>query len=574
MRILMTMFGWQETGGGTILPRQIALDLQQRGHQVMVLYASTQYLEGALPYAVSERCDEGVSLVGIHNWGAIKNVGKTVYIKGNHPEYEVEDPAVWDIFRHYFQSFQPDIVHYHNFYALSMGFTDLPTARGVPSFFTLHNFWLLCPTLYLYYENREICAGINSDGSNCARCTQSDFSGALFLERHRLLRQKCHQDLTRLWVSAPQIQAILEQQGYLPDKIEVIKLGNLRAVALWQDLGQQRSPFRRQVIRFGFMGTLLPVKGIHILVQAVQVLQGDFEVSVYGSCFPQQLEYLREMDYRQRISFEGVFQASDQIAVLSRIDVGIVPSSCYEQAGMAVEEFLAAGIPVIATDRGGLPFYLQPGTGQLVPGDDPMALAAAMQALIDDPDQIRCWQAQIQPPVSFGEYVSAMELRYQEACAHRVPVASAHPERAGTSALKIVLPLGVNTAWQNIFSHFLQTFSSDAPLELVLLPRGMESEAVQVLLVDLMTQAGLDPDAGPELLLLEPIGDPRDLQALFYDVDLLLVSDADSDLLSEAAAAGLCVAAAELPPGWAPVAAPALLADAFITLGLTCFLAV
>jgi glycosyltransferase involved in cell wall biosynthesis len=51
-------------------------------------------------------------------------------------------------------------------------------------------------------------------------------------------------------------------------------------------------------------------------------------------------------------------------------------------------EALAAGIPVVAANHGGLPEIVEHGrTGLLVPPGDPHALAKALRELADDPER-------------------------------------------------------------------------------------------------------------------------------------------------------------------------------------------
>ncbi len=52
-----------------------------------------------------------------------------------------------------------------------------------------------------------------------------------------------------------------------------------------------------------------------------------------------------------------------------------------------VLEALAAGLPMVATNVGGIPEIFGAAADRLVPPGDPAALASAMERLIDHPDE-------------------------------------------------------------------------------------------------------------------------------------------------------------------------------------------
>ena len=65
---------------------------------------------------------------------------------------------------------------------------------------------------------------------------------------------------------------------------------------------------------------------------------------------------------------------------LSRIDVLVVPSIWYENAPLVVYSALAAGVPVVATDLGGLSETIVHGrNGLLFEPGNPAALAAELE---------------------------------------------------------------------------------------------------------------------------------------------------------------------------------------------------
>jgi glycosyltransferase involved in cell wall biosynthesis len=75
--------------------------------------------------------------------------------------------------------------------------------------------------------------------------------------------------------------------------------------------------------------------------------------------------------------------------VLEAFDVAVV-SSDFEGSPLSVMEYMEAGLPVVATAVGGLPQLVHDGVhGVLVPRREPSALAAAIEALVADPERGR-----------------------------------------------------------------------------------------------------------------------------------------------------------------------------------------
>ena len=89
-----------------------------------------------------------------------------------------------------------------------------------------------------------------------------------------------------------------------------------------------------------------------------------------------------------RVGFPGPRTGADLDRTYAAADVMVLASRA-EAYGMVVIEALARGLPVVATDVGGLTEALGQGTaatrpGLLVPPDDPGALGAALRAWLGD----------------------------------------------------------------------------------------------------------------------------------------------------------------------------------------------
>ncbi|MCA1782049.1 MAG: glycosyltransferase family 4 protein [Intrasporangiaceae bacterium] len=155
-------------------------------------------------------------------------------------------------------------------------------------------------------------------------------------------------------------------------------------------------PIREQgPFTVGFVGTLKPWHGVDVLVQAMASLRrerSDLRLLLVGDG-PQATDILATAD-RMDVPVEhtGALAPADVPRHLARMDIACAP---YPATGdvsyfspLKVLEYLAAGVPVIASEIGQLPHLLDAGRcGVLTPPGDADALASAIDDLLADRDR-------------------------------------------------------------------------------------------------------------------------------------------------------------------------------------------
>jgi glycosyltransferase involved in cell wall biosynthesis len=130
-----------------------------------------------------------------------------------------------------------------------------------------------------------------------------------------------------------------------------------------------------------FVGKFANFKGIDVLLKAAaiyeKVLPGVQTVLVgHGELWAEMHALSQELKL-QGIHFLG-HQPQPKVArIYNAADVSIVPSRV-EPFGLVAVEALACGTPVVATNEGGLPDFINDQVGALVPVDDPDSLAEAI----------------------------------------------------------------------------------------------------------------------------------------------------------------------------------------------------
>lgn len=142
----------------------------------------------------------------------------------------------------------------------------------------------------------------------------------------------------------------------------------------------------------GFVGTLKPWHGVDDLVRAfAQLADADARLLLVGDGPERErLEALAAAHgISDRVEMTGAVDPSEVPRLLHRMHVAVAPYPPLEEfyfSPLKVYEYLAAGLPVVATSVGELPRALENGRlGVLVPPGEPDALARALTGLREDP---------------------------------------------------------------------------------------------------------------------------------------------------------------------------------------------
>ncbi|MEZ5850088.1 MAG: glycosyltransferase [Hyphomicrobiaceae bacterium] len=131
----------------------------------------------------------------------------------------------------------------------------------------------------------------------------------------------------------------------------------------------------------GSVGRLTRVKGHDVLVAAAELLPADVLVAIVGDgAEAANLHALASSrGVGERVRFLG--QRDDIAAILPAFDVFCLPSRS-EGLPRSIIEAQACGVPVVATDVGGVSEAICPLSGALVPPEDPAALAVALTEVL------------------------------------------------------------------------------------------------------------------------------------------------------------------------------------------------
>jgi glycosyltransferase involved in cell wall biosynthesis len=170
------------------------------------------------------------------------------------------------------------------------------------------------------------------------------------------------------------------------------RLGDPRAVVIYPSVAVAPQPTRAtwgagDRVRLGTAARLVPVKGVHHLIEALTHLTElniVLDIAGSGPERPRLERLALDAGLADRVHFLGW---RDDLEVLMTSWQIYAQPSLAEGLGISALEAMASGLPVVAGNHGGLPEVVSDGeSGLLVDPRDSHALAAAIRRLVSDPE--------------------------------------------------------------------------------------------------------------------------------------------------------------------------------------------
>jgi glycosyltransferase involved in cell wall biosynthesis len=348
-------------GGAELSVQSLAESLVARGTEVVV--ATTA----------------GQGATGISHFNAVKVVYLPVanlYWPFDHNARSAAQRKLWHILDVYnpvmktrlarlIRRERPTIVHTSNLQGLSVAAWYAARAERVPIVHTLQDYYLTCARCSRYRDGRNCertcwdCLPFLLARKRASACVAGVVGVSRFILDH-------HRDLG-LFVNAT-ISAVIPH---------VSPRGTVHRKA--------NSP--QASLTFGYLGRLVPEKGIELLLDTFAA-RGDkgWELLIAGEAdnkYSRQLQQRHaDLQNRSAIRFLGWVEP---VEFFNQVDVLIVPSRWQEPLARVVQEAYAYGVPVVASNRGGMPEQIEDGViGLLFDPDDPNSLAKAVNRILED----------------------------------------------------------------------------------------------------------------------------------------------------------------------------------------------
>ncbi len=318
-----------------------------------------------------------------------------------------------------------DVMHIVSGYLMGRPVIEAAHEFGIPLVLTLTEYWFLCARLNLIQATGTLCNGPETT-EKCTRCLMED------KRRYRLPSQAAPKLMDWLWpgihktsvtnktmVAVQRRQTILNEalnsvhtvispSQYLIDKFSEYGFDTSRFLYVRQGLADYPNgqpvwqPATDGRLRVGYMGQIKAHKGVDLLVDAILTMRDigkNISLDLWGNDNESPV-YAKALQTRSihdpQIRWNGPYTGSKMWDILAQLDVVVVPSRWHENSPNVILEAHKMGIPVVATNLGGMAELVEHEKDGLVFNiNDANDLRRQLERLIHEPGLIDSLRARI-----------------------------------------------------------------------------------------------------------------------------------------------------------------------------------
>ncbi len=338
LRVLKVIHGYPPyyMAGSEIYTANLCNELSKKINVLIFTRIEDEYKK---PYEINESFENGIKIIRVNKPGRDYTF-RSKYI----------DEEMAKIFEKILLNNKTDIVHIGHLSHLTTLIVKIIKKYNIPIIFTLHDYWMMCIRGQLIKDDLTLCSGPNKE--NCAKCNMKYFNSKQQAKEEIEDYLKVFQGLTNkidLFIAPSKfLREIYVKYGIPGDKIIYMDYGFDKT--LFDNIKKESS----KKMQFGFVGRIIPVKGIATLIEAFnQIDHNKALLNIYGN-YSNSYQYLKKQCKNSAIIFHGGFNYQDIANVFSNIEVLIAPSIWFENSPLVIHEAFIANIPVITSRLGGM----------------------------------------------------------------------------------------------------------------------------------------------------------------------------------------------------------------------------
>jgi len=403
--IVNVFFPPQSIGGATRIVRDNVDILLSEYSDQYSISVFTSDDDNPRPYQISEYGYKGVQVTKV----------STPAMAGM--DWRYQDPQMYEIFSEYLKFNQPDLIHFHCVQRLTASVLEAAADLDIPYLVTVHDAWWISDHQFLMDEQGRECDYQQNDPFIIAQDTKNIVDS---IYRRRYLKQRLDQASAVLAVSEA-FTDLYRQNGITqtqPNRNGIMP----RPVLL-------RKPSPTGKVRLAHVGGMAAHKGYYLLKEAVEAANlTNCEIVVVDHA--QTVGTVRHSSWGSTpVTFVAKIKQEEMHEFYSTIDVLVAPSMWPESFGLVTREAAAAGVWVVASNKGALAEDLEIGTNGSVFSPDRKEELVSILMKIDREHKL--YQASVLSNMPFrktSDQVSELASIYKRATFKEVFYTSAEAE--------------------------------------------------------------------------------------------------------------------------------------------------
>lgn len=359
MRILMINQFPLNGGGSGFYTKNVARNLKTLGHEVFIIMPENrtqiETIEGIEIKPIFFKKDEIIAGQLPFNFGCFTTHPRsnTTFNKYTEEQLQMYIKTFENAIEGTIKKFKPDIIHSGHIWILS----NIASKYNIPTIITSHGTDIIGHNMWEQFHKYS-----NQAIDNCAKVIAISDSNKI--------------DILNAFPNAKD-KIIQLRNGY--DQT-IFKITEYNKKQVLEELGVDRE-YKNIVL---FSGRLVQIKGVDILLKAAKSYEDGNTLTIIagGGILLEELKKKAEELELKDVIFIGN-QTQDNLNKLYNIsDVLAVPSRI-EGFGLVAVEALACGIPVVATNQGGLSELINEKVGALINIEDDNGLAKEISKILN-----------------------------------------------------------------------------------------------------------------------------------------------------------------------------------------------
>jgi glycosyltransferase involved in cell wall biosynthesis len=337
------------------------------------------------------------------------------------------DKDLWTYLRDLLQAYRPDVVHFQHtlFFGYDMIREVRNTLPDAAILYTLHDFIPICNQhgqMVRPFNDDELCT--HSSTRRCHECFPNHSPQAFFMRKRYV---QAMFELVDLFLAPSQFlrQRYIEW-GIPAERIRFEENGCAQQTPVPSSMDVVPERPRN---RLGYFGQLNQFKGIHVLLEAMRLLEkdgGDAHLWIHGANLDLQTpEFQRKMAdllaaCKDNVTVVGKYQPDALPRLMAEVDWVVVPSIWWENSPLVIQEAFLHGRPVITSDIGGMAEKVTDGVNGLhFRARDAVSLAQTLRRATTTPDLWHSLQKAIPDVYRMDDHVATLSQLYNDLMALR-----------------------------------------------------------------------------------------------------------------------------------------------------------